>query len=75
MVDPVEAHGGHAEFPVRVHPPQPGQFGVVGRHPTLEHLLGQRRPIVGLVRLVTDDGQRACETHFPQRFGGAQTGQ
>jgi len=75
MVEPVQAHRRHAEFPVGIHPAQPGQFGVIGRHPALEHLLGQRRAVVGFVRLVADDRQRAFETLLPQCFCGTQSGQ
>ena len=35
-----------------------GELGVIGGHPALEDLFGQRRPVIGLVRLVADDGER-----------------
>ena len=71
----VQSGGRHAQTPVGVDLPQPRQLGVPRRHPSLEHLLGQRRPVVRLVHLVADDGQRAGEALVAQRLRGAQPGQ
>ena len=71
----VQSGGRHAQTPVRVDLPQARQLGVTRRHPSLEHLLGQRRPIVRLVDLVTNDGQRASEALVAQRLRGTQPGQ
>ena len=71
----VQSGGRHAQAPVRVDLPQARQLGVTRRHPSLEHLLGQRRPVVRLVDLVTNDGQRASEPLVAQRLRGAQPGQ
>jgi hypothetical protein len=72
---PVQPGGGHPEPPLRIQCPQAGQLGVVGRHPTLEHLLGQRGTVVRLMRLVPDDGQRPGEALLAQGFGGPQSRQ
>ena len=45
-----------------------------GRRP-VEQVLGQRRAVVGFVRLVADDRQRTLETLLPQRLRGTQPGQ
>ena len=71
----VQADRRHSQLPVRIDAAQPWQFGVVGRHPALEHLLRQWRAVVGLVRFIADDRQRSLETLLPQRFRGAQSGQ
>ena len=55
VVEPVQADSRHPQSPVGVHPTQPGQLGVVGGHPALEHLLGQRWAVIGLMRLIADD--------------------
>ncbi len=68
----VQSGGRHAQTPVRVYLPQARQLGVTRRHPSLEYLLGQRRPVVRLVDLVTNDGQRAGEPLVAQRLRGTQ---
>lgn len=72
---PVQPGGGHPEPPLRIDFAQTGQLRMVGRHPAFEYLLGQRRTVVGLVRLVPDDGQRPGEALLAQGFGGPQSGQ
>lgn len=72
---PVQTHRRHAQPPLRVNRTQPGQLRVVCRHPTLEHLLGQRRPVVGFVLLVSDDSEMPRKTPVPQCFRSAQASQ
>ncbi len=63
------------EPPLGVDLPAVRQLGVArGRHAQQDGL-GQRRPVVRLVRLVTDQGQFAGEALGAQRLGGPQTRQ
>ena len=58
------------------HPiPAPGKRGAVGGRLPQQDLLGQRRPVVRLVRLVADQRQRPGEALLAQRLRGPQTGQ
>jgi hypothetical protein len=47
----------------------------VGRYLSAQDLLGQRRPLVGTVRLFADQDDAAVETLLPERFDGPATGQ
>ena len=75
LVGPVQGGRGDTESPLRIHRAQPRQLRMIGGHPPLEDLLGQRRPVIRLAGLVADDGQLPAKTLFPQRFGGTQPGQ
>ena len=74
-VGAVQGGRGHTESPLGIHLAQPRQLGVIGGHPALEDLFGQRRAVVGLVGLVADDRELPAKTLFPQRFGGTKPGQ
>jgi hypothetical protein len=52
-----------------------GQDGLLGRPGVLQHLLGQRRPVVGQILLTADQGDGAAESALAQTFHRAQTGQ
>ena len=77
--------GGHVEpdSPVTQPPPdiQIPERGTVGQEDAIrlplpgQNLLGQGRPIVGLVGLITNDGDGSVEPVSPQRFGRPGTGQ
>ena len=54
---PIQSGRRHPEPPLGVDRPPARQRGVVGRHRAQQDLLGERRAIVRLVRLVPDDGQ------------------
>src|SRR5580704_13911114 len=64
----IQAGGGDAKPPIRIDCAQARQLGVVSGHPTLQHLLGEGRAIIRLVRLIADDGQRAGKASFSQAF-------
>jgi hypothetical protein len=67
----IKARCGHAEQPPGVEPVAGRQPGVLGGYPALEHLLGKRRAIVGLVRLIPDDRERAGKPLKAQRRRGS----
>src|SRR5260370_1338384 len=73
--------GAAPEPPVRVEVTGSGQGGALRRHPPVEDLLVQRRPVVGLIGFVPDQRQRAGEALLAQlrrgphaREGGADDG-
>ena len=74
----VEAGGGPAEPSVDV---QRAEVAVAPQRDALglplpgQHLLGQRRPVVGLEGLGPDQGDATFEAFVAQRLDGAQTGQ
>lgn len=72
---PVQALGGDAQTPFGVDVAPPRQRGVLGARASEQRLLGQRRPVVGFVRLVADHGQRTGEALVAQGLRRAQTGQ
>ena len=78
-VDPasveVQAGRGYAAQPFGVQVLAPGQHGGAGRHLAGEHLLGQRRPVVGFARLVADQRQRPGEPLSAQGRRRTQAGQ
>jgi hypothetical protein len=65
----IQACSGYAKPPIRIDCAQARQLGVVSGHPTLQHLFGEGRAIIRLVRLIADDGQRAAKACFSQAFG------
>ena len=75
LVGPVEPDGGDAEPPLRVDVAHPRKLGVVGGHPSLQHLLRQRGPVVRLARLVADDREGPVKTLVAQGFRRAQPGE
>src|SRR5581483_7118532 len=70
---------GDAEAPVEGEvvdgTPDRGERDALGLPRAGEHLLGQRRPVVWQVGLVTDHRDRAVEALFAQRLGRAKAGQ
>ena len=73
----VEAHGSSSEAPVD-HEIAVGllaQRDIVRRDRACEQLLRERRAVVGQVRLVADDHQRAIEAEASDLLGGAQPGE
>jgi hypothetical protein len=48
------------------------ELGVAGRHPPFQHLFREWGTIVGLVRLVPDNGQLPVEARVAQGFGAAE---
>src|SRR5262249_51787056 len=52
----VETGGGHAESPLSIDITHARKQGVVGRNPSLQHLLGEWGTIVRLVLLIPNDG-------------------
>ncbi|GJE46024.1 hypothetical protein AEGHOMDF_5224 [Methylobacterium soli] len=69
---PVEAGGGHAEMPVGPQRHEVGQGGGVGGELPRQHVLRQGRPVIGRVRLVSDDVERARVAAKAQGLGPAQ---
>ena len=71
----VEAGGPHTEPPLEVEIVDTllPQDDVVGLGLPREEVLGERRPVVGQVRLGTDRDDAAVEALAPQRLGRAQT--
>src|SRR5258708_32003710 len=69
----VQPGRGYAEPPVRIEVDRRRQGGALRRHPPIEDLLGQRRPVIGFIRFVTDQRQRAREALTPQRCRSSQT--
>lgn len=75
---PVQALGGDAQTPFGVDVVPPRQRGVLGPCPPEQCLLGQRWPVIGLVRLVrlvADHGQQSGEGLVARCLLRAQTGQ
>ncbi|MBB4783584.1 hypothetical protein BJY27_004545 [Streptomyces rapamycinicus] len=71
----VQRGRGDAQPPPRVDRAAPGEGRLVHRHQAEQDLLGQRRTVVRLVRLVrlvTDHGERAGGALLPERLGGPQ---
>jgi hypothetical protein len=76
VVDAVEPDGARAQLPVdAVERAELRQDRVVGRREPEQHLLGERRPVVGALGFLADDGDRAGEALGAQRLGPARTGQ
>jgi hypothetical protein len=68
LVVAVQSGGGHTEAPVGIDGPHAGKLGVIGAHPALEHLLGQRGTVIRFVRLIADQRQTTAKTAIPQCF-------
>lgn len=71
----VQSGGPDTQPPVRVQGAASGQRRVLRRNPAEQHLLRQARPVVRLVALLADQGQRAGEPLVTQHLRGAQPGQ
>ena len=72
----VERRRPRAEAPVEVElVARRGQLDAVGVPRPRQHLLRERRPVVGRVRLLTDDHDAAVVPLFPQRLGRPAPGQ
>ena len=71
----VQAGRGTAPQPLGAQAVGRGQRRVRGRGPPGEDLFGQRRPVIGFVPLVADEGEPAGEPLPAQHLGGPQAGE
>jgi hypothetical protein len=79
MRDEIERASGHAESPPDVEliigDPDRRDSDPVDLPRAREDVLRQRGPLIGTMRLGTDQRDRPGEALFPQRLGGAEAGQ
>ncbi len=74
----IQSHGAVTQHLVHLQftgPPAVGQYRLLGRPAPVQHLLGEGRPVIGQVQLLTDQRDAPVESLGAQRLDGSPTGQ